>query len=246
GRRGPVARGLPDRPPRRPLLHSQTTRSPLGRVLAHPAPAYRPGPALARAGLADTVTPSPWPIRPPGASPTRPPPPRTPATAPPKRWPGTGRTPACLLTGPLAGPRRGAARRGAHPGPPGGGAPARCRTPDRCGRGPRPPGSTPAGWTWSGGRLCAASTRSTPSACSSWIAPPALTRGRRVAGDRRPPRLRPARPVAEDVHRPWERAARPGRSSPARVRRGFRRPRARPACPAGAPEPFRPGPGGLP
>ncbi|MFL1442058.1 NF041680 family putative transposase [Nocardiopsis protaetiae] len=55
--------------------------------------------------------------------------------------------------------------------------------------------------------------------------------------------LRLARPVAEDLRRPWERAARPGRLSPARVRRGFRHLRPRVTCPAGAPKPSRPGPG---
>jgi hypothetical protein len=55
--------------------------------------------------------------------------------------------------------------------------------------------------------------------------------------------LRLARPLAADLCRPWERPAPPGRLTPARVRRGFRRVRAKTTCPAGAPKPSRPGPG---
>src|SRR5947207_4158684 len=55
--------------------------------------------------------------------------------------------------------------------------------------------------------------------------------------------LRLARPLAGDLRRPWERPSPPGRLTPARVRRGFRNVRAKVPCPAGAPEPGKPGPG---
>jgi DDE superfamily endonuclease len=55
--------------------------------------------------------------------------------------------------------------------------------------------------------------------------------------------LRLARPLAADLRLPWERPAPPGRLTPARVRRGFRNIRATMPCPAGAPEPGKPGPG---
>jgi hypothetical protein len=55
--------------------------------------------------------------------------------------------------------------------------------------------------------------------------------------------LRLTRPLAADLRRPWERPAPPGRLTPARVRRGFRRVRAKAPCPASAPKPGKPGPG---
>jgi hypothetical protein len=55
--------------------------------------------------------------------------------------------------------------------------------------------------------------------------------------------LRLARPLAADLRRPWERPAPPGRLTPARVRRGFRRLRAKTPCPASAPKSGKPGPG---
>jgi len=55
--------------------------------------------------------------------------------------------------------------------------------------------------------------------------------------------LRLARPLAADLRHPWERPAPPGRLTPARVRRGFRRLRAKAPCPASAPKPGKPGPG---
>ncbi len=55
--------------------------------------------------------------------------------------------------------------------------------------------------------------------------------------------LRLARPLAADLRLPWERPAPPGRLTPARVRRGFRRLRAKTPCPASAPKPGKPGPG---
>jgi hypothetical protein len=55
--------------------------------------------------------------------------------------------------------------------------------------------------------------------------------------------LRLARPLAADLRRPWERPAPPGRLTPARVRRGFRRVRAKTTNPASAPKPSSPGPG---
>jgi hypothetical protein len=55
--------------------------------------------------------------------------------------------------------------------------------------------------------------------------------------------LRLARDLAEDLRRPWERPLPPDRLTPARVRRGFRRLRARTAQPAHAPKPGKPGPG---
>jgi hypothetical protein len=55
--------------------------------------------------------------------------------------------------------------------------------------------------------------------------------------------LRLARGLAEDLRRPWERPLTPERLTPARVRRGFRRLRARTAQPAHAPKPSKPGPG---
>ncbi|MDG9678948.1 transposase [Micromonospora sp. DH14] len=58
--------------------------------------------------------------------------------------------------------------------------------------------------------------------------------------------LRLARTLAADLRRPWEKPAPPQRLSPARVRRGFRHLRVKAACPAGAPKPSRPGPGGPP
>jgi hypothetical protein len=57
--------------------------------------------------------------------------------------------------------------------------------------------------------------------------------------------LRLARPLAAGLRRPWEKPAPPGRLAPARVRRGFRNIRATTACPAGAPKPASPAPGGL-
>ena len=55
--------------------------------------------------------------------------------------------------------------------------------------------------------------------------------------------LRLARPLAEDLRRPWERPVPPTRLTPARVRRGFSRTRAKMPVPASAPKPSRPGPG---
>jgi hypothetical protein len=55
--------------------------------------------------------------------------------------------------------------------------------------------------------------------------------------------LRLARELTKDLRRPWERPCPPGRQTPARVRRGFRRLRAKITLPAGAPKPSRPGPG---
>src|SRR3954470_20294209 len=55
--------------------------------------------------------------------------------------------------------------------------------------------------------------------------------------------LRLARPLAADLRRPWERPLPAARLTPARVRRGFRYPRAKALQPAGAPKPTHPGPG---
>jgi len=55
--------------------------------------------------------------------------------------------------------------------------------------------------------------------------------------------LRLARDLTVDLRRPWERPCPPGRLTPARVRRGFRRLRAKITLPARAPKPSRPGPG---
>ncbi|MFG2483538.1 transposase [Streptomyces virginiae] len=55
--------------------------------------------------------------------------------------------------------------------------------------------------------------------------------------------LRLARPLTRDLRRPWERPAEPNGLTPARVRRGFRNPRAKTGTPASAPRPTRPGPG---
>jgi hypothetical protein len=55
--------------------------------------------------------------------------------------------------------------------------------------------------------------------------------------------LRLARGLAADLRRPWEKPIPDHRSSPARVRRGFRNLRPQLACPAGVPKPSRPGPG---
>ena len=55
--------------------------------------------------------------------------------------------------------------------------------------------------------------------------------------------LRLARELTIDLRRPWERPCPPGRLTPARVRRGFRRLRAKITLPARAPKPARPGPG---
>jgi hypothetical protein len=55
--------------------------------------------------------------------------------------------------------------------------------------------------------------------------------------------LRLARDLVADLRRPWERPCSPGRLTPARVRRGFRRLRAKITLPASAPKPSRPGPG---
>jgi hypothetical protein len=55
--------------------------------------------------------------------------------------------------------------------------------------------------------------------------------------------LRLARPLAADLRRPWERPAPPGRLTPARVRRGFRRIRAKVPLTASPPKPGKPGPG---
>jgi hypothetical protein len=55
--------------------------------------------------------------------------------------------------------------------------------------------------------------------------------------------LRLAQDLTIDLRRPWERPCPPGRLTPARVRRGFRRVRAKIPIPAGAPKPSRPGPG---
>ncbi len=52
-----------------------------------------------------------------------------------------------------------------------------------------------------------------------------------------------ARDLTVDLRRPWERPCPPGRLTPARVRRGFRRLRAKITFPARAPKPGRPGPG---
>ncbi|WP_438363974.1 NF041680 family putative transposase [Streptomyces viridosporus] len=55
--------------------------------------------------------------------------------------------------------------------------------------------------------------------------------------------LRLARPAAKDLRRPWERPLPSDKLTPVRVRRGFRNIRAKPARPAAAPKPSRPGPG---
>jgi hypothetical protein len=55
--------------------------------------------------------------------------------------------------------------------------------------------------------------------------------------------LRLARHLTDDLRRPWERPAPPERLTPARVRRGFRRLRAKTGLPASAPKPAHPGPG---
>ena len=55
--------------------------------------------------------------------------------------------------------------------------------------------------------------------------------------------LRLARELTVDLRRPWERPCPAGRLTPARVRRGFRRLRAKITLPARAPKPTRPGPG---
>ena len=55
--------------------------------------------------------------------------------------------------------------------------------------------------------------------------------------------LRLARHLTDDLRRPWERPAPPERLTPARVRRGFRRLRAKTPLPASAPKPAHPGPG---
>jgi hypothetical protein len=55
--------------------------------------------------------------------------------------------------------------------------------------------------------------------------------------------LRLARGLTDDLRRPWERPTTPERLTPTRVRRGFRRLRAKIARPTGAPKPTRPGPG---
>jgi len=55
--------------------------------------------------------------------------------------------------------------------------------------------------------------------------------------------LRLARHLASDLRLPWERPAPPSRLTPARVHRDFRNIRAMTTCPAGAPEPGKPGPG---
>ncbi len=49
--------------------------------------------------------------------------------------------------------------------------------------------------------------------------------------------LRLARHLASDLRRPWEKPTPSERLSPARVRRGFRHPRAKAPCPASAPNP---------
>jgi hypothetical protein len=54
--------------------------------------------------------------------------------------------------------------------------------------------------------------------------------------------LRLARDLTVDLRRPWERPCPSGRLTPARVRRGFRRIRAKISLPARAPKPSRPGP----
>jgi hypothetical protein len=55
--------------------------------------------------------------------------------------------------------------------------------------------------------------------------------------------LRLARHLADDLRRPWERPLPAERLTPARVRRGFRRLRAKTGQPASAPKPTHPGPG---
>jgi hypothetical protein len=55
--------------------------------------------------------------------------------------------------------------------------------------------------------------------------------------------LRLARGRTQDLRRPWERPIPPDRLTPARVRRGFRRLRAKITLPARAPKPAHPGPG---
>jgi DDE superfamily endonuclease len=55
--------------------------------------------------------------------------------------------------------------------------------------------------------------------------------------------LRLARGCTDDLRRPWERPISPDRLTPARVRRGFRRLRAKITLPARAPKPAHPGPG---
>jgi DDE superfamily endonuclease len=55
--------------------------------------------------------------------------------------------------------------------------------------------------------------------------------------------LRLARHRTHDLRRPWERPLPPHRLTPARVRRGFRRLRAKITVPARAPKPAHPGPG---
>jgi hypothetical protein len=55
--------------------------------------------------------------------------------------------------------------------------------------------------------------------------------------------LRLARGCTNDLRRPWEQPVPPDRLTPARVRRGFRRLRAKITLPARAPKPAHPGPG---
>ena len=55
--------------------------------------------------------------------------------------------------------------------------------------------------------------------------------------------LRLARGCTDDLRRPWERPTPAARLTPARVRRGFRRLRAKITLPAHAPKPAHPGPG---
>lgn len=133
-----------------------------------------------------------WPIQTAGTSLTRPPPLTPPATAPPWRWLGSGCTPACP-TGAPGWSTRVSSRSWRAPwcAYRSNACPARA-TPNRCGRGPRPPKWTPSMWIGSGRRSFAGSTWSTPSACSSrlWLDLPEgpLARGGRsvdVVGDRR-------------------------------------------------------------
>lgn len=55
--------------------------------------------------------------------------------------------------------------------------------------------------------------------------------------------LRLVRHAAGDLRRPWEKPLPAHKLTPARVRRGFRNLRTKSVLPAGAPKPFRPGPG---
>ena len=80
-----------------------------------------------------------------------------------------------------------------------------------------------------------------------WTAPkirdPAAGRPLDLADHRRAHPTTPGPRLTDDLRRPWERPIPPDRLTPARVRRGFRRLRAKITLPARAPKPAHPGPG---